>query len=210
MKRELFGLTDEHGNKVSIVLGGDSMPTDGNAYWDIIQIKALAPVEEKKAPEFKVGDWIKHDNDIYRIENIEKDGWINGDTPGGGWHVNHLRLATLQEIQDHLKKICDEKYIGKKIRCLVDNEIYLVSNENHPAGYEKGYDQFWMTPDKDIGICVYKDGKWAEIILDVPDKKKLPKTKEEFEEFIHLIKKEIAFTGINNMSADRFLYDYED
>ena len=78
------------------------------------------------------------------------------------------------------------------------------------AGYEKGYDQFWMTPDKDIGICVYKDGKWAEIILDVPDKKKLPKTKEEFEEFIHLIKKEIAFTGINNMSADRFLYDYED
>ena len=121
MKKELFGLTDEHGNKVNIIL---------DRFYNISDVKTLAPVEKEKEPEFKVGDWVRHEGDVYRIEEIEKDGWANGDTPGKGWHMNNLIIATPVEIEKHLKKICDEKYIEKKVRCLVGKKIYLVSNKN--------------------------------------------------------------------------------
>jgi hypothetical protein len=109
----------------------------------------------------------------------------------------HCCPATPQEIESHLRKICDEKYIGKKVRCLVSGE-YTV-------------DRFWEYDDIKDRICyhtdvegegawLYGNGKFAEII---PDKKKLPKTKKEFSK---CFKDWLVYSG----STDDFLNQYED
>ena len=80
-------------------------------------------VEEPK-PEFKVGDWVHTDSDgsIFRITEIGGTGLYSGVGNGGfcNWEYTRLRHATKDEIGSHLKKICDEKYVGKMVRCLLD------------------------------------------------------------------------------------------
>jgi hypothetical protein len=195
MRKELFGLTDEQGNKVSIVLASnDEITREGD--WDIMEVKTLAPVE--KEPKFKVGDWVIRTSDacgihflgkVFRIVEIGEspEGELRENNEAGdyvGTHcISSCRLATLQQIEDHLKKICDEKYIGKKVRSL-----YFTPREFYEGvcksfyEYEVDKDKMWYDCGS-IRAIVYEQGKWAEIIPDVPDKKKLPKTKEELKEF---------------------------
>ena len=52
----------------------------------------------------------------------------------------------------------------------------------------------------DNGVCVYQEGKWAEII---PDKKKLPKTREEFLKFL-------SEFSLSSGIVPMFLKEYED
>jgi hypothetical protein len=46
--------------------------------------------------------------------------------------------------------------------------------------YFQGEDRVWYSSKEMIGVCVYKQGKFAEIILD---KKKRPETFDEFIDF---------------------------
>jgi len=144
--------------------------------------------EPDTVPEFKVGDWVIGENrclpkkpslirKFYEYSLMDYDDF-EGATKQIAWK-GYIRHATKDEIESHLRKICDEKYIGKKVKCLHCGE-YTIINTPHPSGYDKKYDQFWMIASNSDGVCVYEQGKFASII---PDKKKPPETREEFEKF---------------------------
>lgn len=192
---ELFGLRDERGQEYRI--NTCDLRLHGNITFE--------PVNPK--PEFKVGDWVcaKEDSSqLERIEGLQQDAFIVSN--GSGIYLNlsrDWRHATRQEIESHLRKICDEKGYKKdvKVRCLVfpGRDICTLSGE------------YKYVPEEDrlIGITVnswhnavvYEQGKFAEI---VPDKKPLPKTKEELRTFLN------AFADRNQGDFEDFLSNYED
>lgn len=170
--------------------------------------------KEKHEPEFKVGDWVIRK--LYDEHNPEKIIQVDKITytfrtdfwPDNEWYLKdsnglyNLRHCTKEEIESHLKKICDEKYIGKKVTCLIAGQ-YFINEESSWNHYDDESDRYWMTNESDASICVYEQGHFAEII---PDKKEKPETKDEFKEFI----KEIFKSVLNNeISIDDFLDSYD-
>ena len=172
-------------------------------------------VEEPK-PEFKVGDWVTGSmaswSSPVRIEKVlEKNNYIvtnvfddpkNYSESIRTYEVKYLRHATKDEIESHLKKICDERYVGKKVKCLMyPNDSGTIFKFSRYDGVEMGgdVDQMVYIDTDDRCMVVYSEGKFAEII---PDKKKLPKTKDEFENFLD------AYNPFED-SIKEFLNDYE-
>jgi len=168
--------------------------------------------EPDTVPEFKVGDWVIGKNrclpkkpslirKFYEYNLMDYDDF-EGATKQIAWK-GYIRPATKEEIESHLRKIC-EKYIGKKVKCLHCGE-YTIINTPHPSGYDKKYDQFWMIASNSDGVCVYEQGKFASII---PDKKKLPKTREEFEVFLNDYDYERAICD-DEFTINIYLNEYE-
>jgi len=159
--------------------------------------------EETKQPEFKVGQWFvwEETDELHRIVNMTGNRlWFINENDNNRKQFlfsQECRLATPQEIEAHLKKIFDEKYVGKKIKSVNDGHIGCVKSF---FSYLNKQDMAYAEDDKGI-IYFYAKGKFAEII---PDKKKLPKTKEEFNKFLG------AFTNRHCSAVSDFLDQYED
>ena len=148
--------------------------------------------EFNEVPEFEVGDWVQrtkhldgpfYSGKIFKIGNIDTKG---AKESGDEWihSLSSLRLATREEIQAHLSKICCKKYLGKKVRELTyPKKVYEVDSDTHWTKYEcnNGMDQYWMVDKDDVGICVYQDGVFAKIIEET---KALPKIVEEFKNLL--------------------------
>lgn len=91
-----------------------------------------------------------------------------------------FRPATEQEIESHLRKICDETYIGKKVECL--SIIKDVAEIGDFSDYDFESDiMVYKKRSSNLDIYVYEKGKFAEVI---ESKKALPKTREEFHLFL--------------------------
>jgi len=204
---ELYGLKDKKGNDVTLDVEIDQSTT--NLVWKIKYIKDTEP-----KPEFKVGQWVYYINPphmkgmdaIFRIADIHdcadkgRFRLFSGDE--GGWYeADYCRLATREEIESHLINIAQKGYpIGTKY--IYGGKEYIVRNKF------RYYDDLYITDGVrgDIG-AVYDNGKWAEI---VPQKKKLPKTKEEYVQFLKDFDKSML---PDDMIRDRirpFLDQYED
>ena len=130
---------------------------------------------------------------------------VFGDTFDGYGELNKcwvsdLERVTPQEIEDHLRKICDEKYEGKRIKSLGDGHIGTVIQG---SSYYLEDDSFWVNDENGV-LLLYRDGKFAEI---VPQKKKLPKTKKELKELMCNWK---YYVPNENVDIDKFLDDYEE
>jgi len=150
-----------------------------------VEIDGVFYIKEKEPnPEFKYwAKWGETDELFFITKRTEGKLW--GNFSDGSYIYIRKRdcsIPTKEEIELHLKKICEEKYIGKRVKGLV-NSCYegIVTNKCLIGPYFSDSDDYWMCLENDKGICVYKQGKFAEII---PDKKPLPKTKEEFEKFL--------------------------
>jgi len=206
--KELFGLKDENGTEYKLILPD---PVSVNT-----QVFAQAIPNENK-PEFKAGQWagFKTDDEeihpflIHHFEEIMvygQDFKCEDDIYKVRSQVyrSDLISVTPAEIESHLKEICDEKYIGKKVKCLHCGE-YTIINTPHPSGYDKKYDQFWMIASNSDGVCVYEQGKFASII---PGKKKPPKTREEFEVFLNDYDYERAICD-DEFTINIYLNEYE-
>jgi hypothetical protein len=146
--------------------------------------------------EFKVGDWVigsdgpdgrYYPRDPEKIKEVDDSGYYpyeyNGrDDHEEGWNcLSFVRLATKEEVESHLRKICEKKYVGKRIYAMSDDDLpdgYITGrlSNNHWQKYYPVDDSYFMTVNHG-GFCVYKQGEWAEIL---PDKKALPKSREEF------------------------------
>jgi hypothetical protein len=153
--------------------------------------KYLIYYSGRKNHQFYIGDWWF----VLGTENlIYKDG--NFDILE--------RPATPAEIESYLRKICDEKYVGKKVKCLLSG-TYTVGKFWE---YDKDADKicYTTTDGNGDGIWLFKDGKFAEII---PDKKPLPKTKKGIGELIKLYYDQ-NFPLPFITPVDEFLKDYED
>jgi hypothetical protein len=146
---------------------------------------------------------------VNRLSHQNTQTWWTGIAPPDDYHdgdfgwsyTKELRLATPQEIEDHLRKICDEKGFktGVKIRGLdIDanpfNNCYVIEM---PAIYDKDEDSFVTS----TGDRIYCKGKFAEIVAQ---KKKLPKTKTDFNIFLD------NYNSRHSRTTEEFLDDYEE
>ena len=169
----------------------------------------LKDYEEKHEPEFKVPGWyVSEPNEIFYAVSKEKlyDAdyvWLHTmNKTGTRYGSRFCRPATPAEIESHLRKICDEKYVGKKVKCLFEGEFIVESFWK----YDSYDDKIWYREKDNIQpVCVYDQGKFAEIISD---KKKLPKTREEFKIILCDC---FDFLSENKYhTVEQFLYEYED
>ena len=174
--------------------------------------KICKDYETKQEPEFKVGQWVIGNNDKTkpfkpsRIINLSEYGLMRYDDLSGeikeiAWQ-GFIRHCIPQEIESHLKKICDEKYIGKKVKCLLGGDIKPI---RYFSSYAGGEDRLWYYSDNEHPMCLYEQGTFAEII---PDKLKKPDTWEEFNDFLNAYteKRLIPFEDLNK---DDFLAQYD-
>ena len=148
--------------------------------------------EEKHEPEFKVGDWAGYKTVDGRIHLFKIDHFENNRVYGQSFEyeddlyrvtweccTDGLISVTKEEIEAHLKRICNKRYIGKKARCLIDNED--IKRIECFAEYDYDDDSIVYNDKDSRNMYIYQQGKFAEII---PDKKKRPETRAEFEEFL--------------------------
>ena len=181
---------------------------------ELNQLKA----ELKKEPEFKVGMWVVGEGEYYPhspaliIKENGNDHYEMNDF--NGYHEEEVlflsdygRPATRDEIEAHLKRICDEKYIGKTVKCLRTSKKRSSLANDHWVKYYFDTDEYWMAVGNTV-VLVYNQGQFAEII---PDKKPLPKTKEEFTKFLDDFWNQIPEdTEVDGLSINNFLDQYAD
>ena len=154
--------------------------------------KICKDYETKQTPELKPGQWgafkanngniypflIHHfeDHKVYGQDFKRKDDIYKVD-----YQTDRCNLisVTPDQIKDHLKSICDEKYIGKKVEDLAKTFNQSGEIVKSFKSYDKCDDKLWYFTENDHIIILYKQGKFAEII---PDKKKLPEGKEGFKQ----------------------------
>ncbi len=172
--------------------------------------------EEIDQPGFKVGQWYVFNNTLFRVTAMSRDEIEYNDENGddffivGSCKYTNSRPATPQEIEAHLSKVLTEKGFVKGA-----TYISLGSGATVKIIKEPSFFYFELSDlmgisgiDPIIHDMVYNKGQFAEII---PDKKKLPKTREELkitlELFANAIQCDPEHTG---RSADKFLDQYED
>jgi len=179
--------------------------------------KICKDYESKHKPEFKTGQWAgfrTNDGKIHPflihhfggIMVYGQDFKCEDDIYKVRLQVyrSNLISVTPAEIKSHLKKICDEKYIGKKVKCLIDNDIREVACF---AIYLSSEDKLCYESIDEVIMCVYHKGKFASIIP--PDKKKLPKTKDEGKKFLDDFLSKLPDDIIVLIDVDDFLDQYE-
>jgi len=184
--------------------------------------KICKDYKEKHEPEFKVGQWYISKSEgrkdkIYRVcringryiyydcSNIEgKSNWIAKNSV----MYKSSKPATKEQIESHLRKICDEKYIGKKVKSLHD-ENYIQKVLQFWL-YSFNEDKLWYEIDSEkhptTNLLIYDQGKFASIIP--PDKKKLPKTREELKELLRQVQDD-SLLPFPTIDIDDFLDQYE-
>jgi hypothetical protein len=165
--------------------------------------------EERKEPEFKVGQWVISDNaqpqsPAIVIKINTKHGLLTFDNFMGDIrelaYRRWMRPATPSEIEAHLRKICDEKYVGKKVislnskaeRKVQSFERYDISSDTL---YYNDFNYNWVA-------SIYCNGKFAEILSE---KKKMTMTKEGFKQLYYewlILRTAIPF--------DAYIDKYED
>jgi len=171
-----------------------SKAIDAMARLKPITDEVLANVEKFMAePEFKVGQYYLHSQiDLIRIIGVDKKHiefqFVKSEQKDyfvvGSQFYCGLSLVTPQEIESNLRKIADEKYIGKKVKSLSKGWEFTYTKE---LWYDEDEDILHMTAKEKEweGRCsdpaIYEAGKWAEIL---PSKKARPVTRDGFEKFV--------------------------
>jgi len=168
--------------------------------------------KEEPKPVFKVGQWVIAINEnrsdcIFKISKIYST-YVNGsdikqnEDNYSKWTFNSIRLATHSEIEQHLIKVAKEKGFkeGVKYSTICFYEHGSIHKGRGKYEYHESDDYMDMGTDT-FRATIYKQGKWAEII---PEKKKLPKTKAEFNTFLGL------WANRHTKTTDEFLDNYED
>ena len=108
---------------------------------------------------------IKIENDQALVDQDNSDMRLEDLNWCGSWSMMRffIRLATPEEIKEHLVKLAKEKgYEGKVAKCLFEksykNKISFLS-----VIYDTVLDSLYSN-----GVQIYKQGKWAEIVPSLP------------------------------------------
>ena len=212
---KLYGLKDKDGKEYEVTLPDMTVPNAIDNRTFKFGDLSIKPVEPEF--EFKVGQWVIAKEKYFRpyspqliisigtdMYNIVQYNYFDDfdKTEKNGCTGNYLRHATPQEIEQHLRKICDEK--GYKVGVRVNLKScgkYVCDIMHNNYSYNATQDAFFIG-----GATIYTKGEFAEI---VPEKKKLPKTKMELEILIKKLRVAKSLT-LYNEDIDLFLNDYED
>jgi hypothetical protein len=205
---ELFGLKDKNGKEYKILVSETMGVGLTGTPW-------CAPIEkEPKQSKFVIGGWYNQNEIIFCVTGISEE-FIYYDktiTPNwgepqfrvnAGWYYN-AKPAAIVEIHTALTSTCERLGLlkeGQKLKSAVGSPFKvelskdITYNKKHNALYNKG-------------MALYYNGKFAEI---VPEKKKLPKTKEElvmlWSQWNRASQVDPKYVG---RSMVYFLEDYED
>ena len=206
---KLYGLKDKDGKEYEVTLPDMTVPNAIDNRTFKLGDLSIKPVESET--EFHVGNWVIAKEKYYRplkprlitsigtdMHNIVQYNYFDDfdKTKKNGCAGKYLRHATPQEIEYHLKNICEEKYnhcIVRDINCPVSVSIGDIIQQS----YNQMSDTYYIN-----GCVVYRQGKFADI---VPEKKKLPKTKQELRRIVIT-----AMSAPDGASVDDFMNDYED
>jgi hypothetical protein len=127
---------------------------------------------EKECPELfkntlEVSKWYKYnDSDIHLVcfTNVEKSegygfcksGWVDLDI----WNDRNLRLATEQEVKEALINEAKKRGFveGTKFLSLL-SAVKSICGINYNCYYNEN--ELYSN-----GMCLFKDGKWAEIVKE--------------------------------------------
>jgi hypothetical protein len=163
--------------------------------------RRIDELEKELKPEFKVSAWYKFNNheEIKIFGAVDEDNTYLYDNEDTAYPKRSCTPATPQEIESHLRSVCD-KYVGKKVKGLI-GDYNAESILNSYASYEKIDDTFWMKNERHLWVCLYSNGVFAEIL---PSLKPKPVTREDFEKFL------AAYEGnyFNGFAMSSFLNDY--
>ena len=149
-----------------------------------------------KEDEYKVGDWVYVIDrsftikapctgvlKIQSLDNSRKTSYknnflfTNGGYAGCNDNVsNYIRKATNEEIKNYLIEEAKKRGFKEGVR-VKDNGLNRLCPYNdityfNDFGYDENSDQFWIrytTKRSKYSMCIYKKGKWAEIISSYPD-----------------------------------------
>ena len=189
---ELFELLDKYGKDIKLTVTDDPFVHPH----PIIRVE---PVQKTHELEFNVPGWyVCGINIFYAIKLISPHLHHNR----GCFNTEFSRPATPQEIETHLRKVCDDKYVGRRVRCLsFPNDIEVIKKFERYDGIseECDADQMVYNSESNRLMVVYSRGKFAEIVPDEP--KGLPETVEELKELIYKFK----YTCGDNYSIGEFL-----
>lgn len=149
-------------------------------------------------PEFKVPGWFlyfgSHLIKVFHADNRSSHCLYEKDD---AYDIAFCRSAPPLEIESHLKRICKEKGLmknGIKLISVMGSPDFVYNELGHTF-YDSNGDCLYNN-----GMALYSNGKFAERIHE---KKKLPRTKPEFQAFIS------AYNTQDKFLRD-FLNDYED
>lgn len=127
--------------------------------------------------KFEVGKWYKYtDRDGFLVycEEVISESQIKGYGKSFAWSnsrfwvTNNLTLATTQEVETAFKNLMLEKGFvsGIKVKSLWKNSIGTL-DLGFKTDFKIEENEFWMG-----GYCLFKDGKFAEIIDETIEIKK--------------------------------------
>jgi hypothetical protein len=166
------------------------LPQDWKKFVDLIE------AELEPEPEFKAGDWVIYDKYVFRINKVESGIASSDDTIKCKWTLyigtEYLRHATPEEIKSALIEEAKRRYKNKR--------FYAASNIYYECDFDsikefkyiENNDGLYVMGDFD-GLYIYYRGKWAEIIQDEPDYKRMyEEQKKKNEEYIKQAKKLIS------------------
>jgi hypothetical protein len=202
----LFGLRDKEGQEYELIIDD----TTGQVILCKPIITQIVPTDSDPRSGFKIGDWVIIADVVSTMRRIKKfwkeiafdDKGLDIGLSSGFYH-----LATQAQIIEYLTEEAKKRYENKKARCLTTDRIIKIDNftsnyygENASINPDSLFINLYR---KEMPICVYQRGQWAQI---VPDKKLVPKTKSEFimewTEWIH--------TPRSNYSFESFINQFED
>ena len=176
-------------------------------------------ITEKDA-KFKKGEWVirmvDKDEPNHRIGRIFKIldicGSLIHDYNGITHWASSLRLASEEEIKGYLIQEAIKRGLTgwRKFKWGEESFLDHITTINPGYGYEYLADLDALTvgvKESDSRRAIYRNGEWAIPVLESL-KKKLPKTKEGFIDF--LMHFEDRYHNKEQVSMRTFLDDYED
>lgn len=197
---EYSGLKDKDGRDVKLVVTNDPFAHPH----PIIRVENIEPVKKIHKLEFNVPGWYYKKSDLCTMfYAVRSDDWYLFNDCGNSYDKCDLCSPTPQEIEAHLRKICDEKYVGKKARCLsYGKDIDTIKEFKRYDEVDRHYNPDQMIYNSESGrlMVVYLHGKFAEIVPDEP--KELPKTLEELERLLIHFK---TYVRSRNTTIDTYL-----
>lgn len=133
----------------------------------------------------EVGRWYWHSGELFNYQEGNNVYGFNGDgtwctVSSWSWPNKLLydREATESEVFEALKKEAVKRYgNGELVECLKSKEYgwknKLKTIQHDTLYYYPQTGDFWASGDNGLAVCVFMNGKWAEILETI--------TKEEAE-----------------------------
>lgn len=157
-------------------------PREGKWYGDEDYL-GTNPHLFKAIPEVKEGQYWKSNsegfplpkNEVLRISEVDETHAsyksINSSSSGNTKISSFIKYAIPLSDDEVEQALIEERNSrgflrGAKVKCLFTGNTCTIDRFTHSSNVNIKDDDMWVLSEVNIGVCIYKEGKWAEIIED--------------------------------------------